>query len=285
MRTWPLRAALLRCVLLGLLAAVAATGCQASGGLDDAGATRPIKAHPSPQQLWPAAETSAPASPRASVDQQPPVPLPGLAVGALTELDARAVLAKDPDLGAGEQAALAGGCDGCAVRPAQYRDLNGDGSPELLTAVVTGTGTGAAGGTGSGAGRAVLHVYTQHGRDVLPVLALTALPGFTAETVGADLVVHEPTGPLAETSSTYRWNTVRMAFVDRRIKATGPAADAPGCLPDPTSVPSPVPSAAPSRSPAQREEPSVAPTPAAPASRSAPNGGAAPTARPTPTRY
>ncbi|MFG2819994.1 hypothetical protein ACGFX4_11270 [Kitasatospora sp. NPDC048365] len=280
MRTWPLRAALLRCVILGLLTVVAATGCQASGGLDDAGATRPIKAHPSPQQLWPAAaEVSTPASPQASTDQQPPVPLPGLAVGALTELDARAVLAKDPDLGAGEQAALAGGCTGCAVRPAQYRDLNGDGSPELLTAVVTGTGSG----TGVGGGRAVLHVYTLHGREVLPVLSLTALPGFTAETVGADLVVHEPTGPLAETSSTYRWNTVRMAFVDRRIKATGPAADAPGCLPDATPVPSAVPSAVPSRSPAQRLDPTVAPTPAAPASRSAPNG-AAPTARPTPTR-
>ncbi|GAA2753137.1 hypothetical protein [Kitasatospora cinereorecta] len=282
MRTWPLRAALLKCVLLGLLSVVAATGCQASGGLDDAGATRPIKAHPSPQLLWPAAETNAPASPQASVDQQPPVPLPGLAVGALTELDARAVLAKDPDLGPGEQAALAGGCGGCAVRPAQFRDLNGDGNPELLTAVVTGTGT--AGATGSGAGRAVLHVYTQHGRDVLPVLALTALPGFTAETVGADLVVHEPTGPLAETSSTYRWNAVRMAFVDRRIKATGPAADAPGCLPEATPAPSPYPSAAPSRVPTQRLEPSAAPTPASPAGRSAPTGGAAPTARPTPTR-
>ncbi|RKE18916.1 hypothetical protein [Streptomyces sp. TLI_171] len=268
MRTWPLRAA-----LLCLLAVVAASGCQASGGLDDAGATRSIQAHPSPQPLWAAAESSVPAEPQAVADQQAPVPLPGLSVGALTEVDARTVLAKDPGLGAGERAAVDGGCTGCLVQPAQYRDLNGDGRPELLTAVVT--------GAGSGAGRAVLHVYALHGREVLPVLSLAALPGFTAETVGADLVVHEPTGPLAETSSTYRWNAVRMAFVDRRIKATGPAANAPGCLPDASPAPSAVPS--------PRAEPTVAPTPPAPGRTAAPAGGA-PSAvpdarRPSPTRY
>ncbi|MER8186484.1 hypothetical protein [Kitasatospora sp. NPDC094015] len=261
MRTWPIRAALLRCVLLGLLAVAAATGCQAAGGLDDAGPTRPIQAHPSPQPLWPAAESAAPPSPQAVADQRAPVPLPGLAVTALGQVDARTVLGKDPDLTPGERAALDGGCPGCVIQPAQYRDLNGDGSPELLTAVVT--------GAGSGSGRAVLHVYTQHGQEVLPVLTLAALPGFTAETVGQDLVVHEPTGPLAETSSTYRWDAVRMAFVDRRIKATGPAADAPGCPTDGSSAPEEA---------SPRPEPSIGSAPA-PDTRST-----RPTARPTAPR-
>ncbi|MFJ8439934.1 hypothetical protein [Kitasatospora griseola] len=152
------------------------------------------------------------------MDQQAPVPLPGLSVGSLTELDTRAVLTADPDLSPGERSALNGRCTACEIRPAQYRDLDGDGRPEMLTAVVT------------DAGRAVLRVYALRGHDVLPALALTVLPGFTAETVGEDLVVHEPTGPSAETSSTYRWNAGRMAFVDRRIKGTGSNPDAAGCL-------------------------------------------------------
>ncbi|MFJ5232245.1 hypothetical protein ACIQBJ_20410 [Kitasatospora sp. NPDC088391] len=246
--------AVLLAVLLG------AIGCSAAGGLEDAGATRPVRAHPSPLPLWPDAAAVAPATaPQVAADLPAPVPLPGLAVDSLTAVDARTVLAKDPELGPGERAALDGGCPGCAVRDAQYRDLDGDGSPELLTAVLT----------GADAGRAVLHVYRLRGRDVLPVLSLTALPGFTAETVGADLVVHEPTGQAAETSSTYRWNGVRLAFADRRIKATGPGQDVPGCPPEVAAVPSPVPS-----------RPAVAPFPAAtaaPVTRGE-------TARPTPTR-
>ncbi|MFJ5921088.1 hypothetical protein ACIQF6_00640 [Kitasatospora sp. NPDC092948] len=260
MKTWPIRSALLRCALLGLLAVAAATGCRSPGGLDDAGATRPIRSHPSPRPLWPASGTSAPPAAQAVADRQPPVPLPGLSAGSLDELDTRTVLAQDPDLTSGERAALNGRCTGCEVRPAQYRDLDGDGSPEMLTAVVT--------GTDSDAGRAVLRVYTLRGHDVLPVLALTVLPGFTAETVGEDLVVHEPTGPSAETSSTYRWSSDRMAFVDRRIKGTDPDQNAAGCLPDgpstrpvaPSAVPSPVPAAT-DDAPALRQGAAVRPTP------------------------
>ncbi|WP_371494248.1 hypothetical protein OG871_03950 [Kitasatospora sp. NBC_00374] len=245
MRIWLTRTPLLRCALLGVLAVLTVAGCDSAGGLHDAGQTRAITSHPSPLPLWPAAETSAPPSPQPVADQSAPEPLPGLAVGGLQEVDARTVLGKDPELTPAERTALDGGCPGCLVQPAQYRDLSGDGRPELLTAVVTGAGTGG--------GRAVLHVYTQRDRQVLPVLALTALPGFTADTAGQDLVVHEPTGPLAETSSTYRWNSVRMAFADRRTEATGPAADLPGCPPDePTATP--VPSVAASAAPA------VAPT-------------------------
>ncbi|MFJ1706091.1 hypothetical protein [Kitasatospora sp. NPDC088346] len=249
MRIWLTRTPLLRCALLGVLAVLTVAGCDGVGGLHDAGQTRAITSHPSPLPLWPAAETSAPPSPQAVADQSPPEPLPGLAVDGLQQLDARTVLTRDPELTPAERTALDGGCPGCLVQPAQYRDLSGDGRPELLTAVVTGSGTGT--------GRAVLHVYTQRDRQVLPVLALTALPGFTADTTGQDLVVHEPTGPLAETSSTYRWNSVRMAFADRRTRATGPAADAPGCPPgEPTATP--VPSV--TDGPAPERGPATAPT-------------------------
>ncbi|MFF0292732.1 hypothetical protein ACFYST_00845 [Kitasatospora sp. NPDC004614] len=274
MRTWTVRPALLRCVLLGLLALlalVAVTGCRAPGGLDDAGATRPIQAHPSPLPLWPVSATSAPPAAQASAVPQAPVPLPGLSAGSLTELDARAVLGAEPDLSSAERAALNGRCTGCEIRPAQYRDLNGDGSPELLTAVVA--------GADSEGGRAVLHVYTLRGREVLPVLTVAALPGFTAETVGEDLVVHEPTGPSAETSSTYRWNAGRMAFVDRRIKATGTDPNVPGCPADSAPTVPVVPTAG----PLPRRDPTDSASPV-------PQGGRIPAARqggavqPVPTR-
>ncbi|GGV18717.1 hypothetical protein GCM10010495_36890 [Kitasatospora herbaricolor] len=206
-------------VLLVALAVAASAGCSSAGQLHDAGKTRPVTVRPSPQQLWPAADVSP--LPSASPAGQPsPAPVPGVVADgeSIRTVDVPVLLDKDPSVQSEERTALTG-CAGCAVRPAQYRDLTGDGREELLTAVVT------------GGQRAYLHVYTLRERQVLPVLALQVLTGFSADTVGPDLLVHEPTNEVTETNSTYRWNGVRLAFDNRQIRATGPAADVPGCLP------------------------------------------------------
>ncbi|QKW19435.1 hypothetical protein HUT16_10445 [Kitasatospora sp. NA04385] len=277
MRNRPRRTAVARCVLLGLPVLLAVTGCRAAGALEDAGAARPVRSYPSPQPLWSATAPAVPAlrPEGAGPNSEPPVPLPGLVLDALTGTDARTVLAADPGLAPDERAALAGGCAGCGVRPAQYRDLDGDGGPELLTAVLAGADPASP--------RAVLHVYALREHRVLPVLAVVARPDFTAETVGTDLVVHEPTAPNAETSRTYRWSTDRLVLVDQRIKVTGPNAGFAECLltrscdsasvvvvdpPEPTPVPSPAPAAT-----------------AGGTARTAAPGGTAPAAvRPAPTR-
>ncbi|MFJ5882473.1 hypothetical protein [Kitasatospora cineracea] len=272
MRRQPRRTALLGCVLLGLPVLLAAAGCRSPGGLEDAGAARPVRSHPSPQPLWSSAPSPAPVvRPGQRDGREAPVPLPGLTADTLTGTDARTVLAADPALGPEERAAVEHGCTGCEVRPAQYRDLDGDGGPELLTAVLFDAAPGSP--------RAVLHVYALRERRVLPVLAVAVLPGFGAETVGTDLIVREPTGPSVETSRTYRWSEDRLVLVDQRIKVLGPGVDVSGC---PSAencgsvvliAPTPVPGATPTAPPAAG--PSAVPAPATPDGRAV---------RPVPTR-
>ncbi len=221
MRTW-LSKAIGRGVALLVLAGAGATGCTAAGQLHDAGQAAPIS-RPSP--LWPAALTTSSPAPAAS-GQAPPAPLAGITAAGdrIQDLDVHTVLAADKALTGDELAALAG-CAGCEVRPAQYRDLTGDGRAELITAVLTANRT------------AYLHVYTLQGGKVLPVLGIQVLPSFTADTVEArpgnstevDLVVREQTGQETEMSSTYAWNGVRLAVKDRQIHADGPLADIPAC--------------------------------------------------------
>ncbi|MFD7729894.1 hypothetical protein ACFV6F_05865 [Kitasatospora phosalacinea] len=283
MRTRPPRTALLTCVLLGLPVLLAVAGCRAPGGLEDAGPARSVRAHPSAQPLWPGTAPEAPPdSLNGDIDPAravPLVPLPGLVLDTLAGTDTRAVLAADPALTAGERTALDGGCTGCEVRPAQYRDLDGDGDPELLTAVLSDGPEGL---------RAVLHVYALRDRRVLPVLTVPTPPAFTAETVGTDLVVRDPGVPFAETVRTYRWSGDRLALVDQRIKVLSPFGSVSGCLSaavcESTSVvvvaPTPAPSPVPAPDP-------TAPDPAAPAGAGAPGDAAAPegsAVRPTPTR-
>ncbi|GAA3033746.1 hypothetical protein GCM10020229_51440 [Kitasatospora albolonga] len=148
------------------------------------------------------------------------LPVPGITVANedLRSVDLRALLTKDPELRPEESKALTG-CQGCAVRPAQLRDLNGDGRPELLTAVQF----------GSGSGSSYLHVYELRGGRLYPVLTQQVESGFTAETVGPKLVVREPD----RTRTTYAWDEDRLLVEDRQI--TGPGADGAYC--DPTAAP------------------------------------------------
>ncbi|WP_199881787.1 hypothetical protein [Streptomyces sp. CB03911] len=270
-RTWLGRLAPGAGVLLAALAVAASAGCSSAGQLHDAGRTRPVTVRPSPQQLWPAADVSP--LPSASPTGQPsPAPVPGVVADGddIRAVDARVLLDKDPAVQPEERTAPTG-CAGCAVRTPQYRDLTGDGREELLTAVVT------------GGQRAFLHVYTLRERQVLPVLALQVQTGFSADTVGPDLLVHEPTSEVTETNSTYRWNGVRLAFHDRQIRATGPAADVPGCLPTAASPDI--------REPGRSAQPAVPPAPGGgsgggdsgpAASRPSVAAGARPVASPSP---
>ncbi|MFE2726747.1 hypothetical protein [Kitasatospora sp. NPDC059327] len=199
---------------LGLLVALA--GCAAPGALRDAGAARPVTPLPVPQALWPNLGTSpaptSPASATAGPTEPPPTPVPDLTVPGpdLTSVDLRTLLAKDPAVSADERRALAG-CPDCEVRSPEYRDLTGDGRAELIAAVSTG-------------GSVVLHVYTRGSGGVVPVLRVAVQPGFSAETVAADLWLHEPSTASSVKSSHYSWNGTRLSLAEQRLQAVGPIA-------------------------------------------------------------
>ncbi|MDH6110940.1 hypothetical protein P3T36_004513 [Kitasatospora sp. MAP12-15] len=241
-------------VMLLLLLAIAATGCADGGQLHDAGLTPAVTERPTPQLLWAADATSAPPSPAAPSSPSAPVPLTGITATSdrIEDLPLSTVLQKDPGLSADERSALAG-CDGCTIRPAQYRDLTGDGRSELLAALVTPS-------------RAYLHVYALNNRQVLPVLDLTLQLGFTADTVGTDLVVHEPT-QATEIISTYQWDGARLLFKDQQVLG------APLCTPAKAPVPTPTSSSGDRPTPAVVPEKS-GPSGVAPATRSAAPGPA-----------
>ncbi|BFV59480.1 hypothetical protein KCMC57_up45840 [Kitasatospora sp. CMC57] len=266
MTTWLSRTALAWAVVVAAVVA-AVSGCGAAGQLHDAGPARPIAAPPSPQLLWAAAETPSVPATEAADTAPPPAALPDITVPGddLRAVDTLNVLARDPALRGEEQKALTG-CQGCAVRSAQYRDLSGDGHPELITAVLVGSETG------------YLHVYSPRDGRLHPVLAQRVVAGFTAETVGQDLVVREPNGPQDRTVTTYHWSNLRLAVIDRRIIGTGPAAEAtlcepvgPGATVAPTSQPK-AGSPKPDNPKAGSPEPKVSVVPTLPPGR----GGVAP---------
>lgn len=246
--------------VLALAALAALAGCADTGQLHDAGATRPLSAPtspPTPVALW-AAVGAAP-TPSASATQ--PVgaltPVPGITVSGadLRSVDVHQLLRQDPQLKDAERTALAG-CTGCQVLDPRYADLVGDGGAELITAVLTADQ------------HAYLHVYQLRDHQVLAVPEISVLPGFTAQTVGRDLVVNEPTSAATETSSTYRWDGGQLVRVE--TKFTGPDTVAtPDCQPGVVTPPYPT-------GKSSRPQPSAVPS-AAPA---ATPSGAPPTCRP-----
>ncbi|MFI6847584.1 hypothetical protein OG535_35260 [Kitasatospora sp. NBC_00085] len=253
--------------LAGAALAVVLAGCATPGELRDNGATARVTPPPVAQPLWAGLATAPPPAPPTAATDPPPQPVPDVTVPGqdITALDTRTVLAKDPQVTADERRTL-DGCPGCELRSPEYRDLTGDGRPELVAAVGT-------------VGPVVLHVYTLAGDRVVPVLRVQVLKGFSAETVGADLWLHEPTTVSVRTSSRYHWDGVRLGLVERKDEGIGPVP-APGqggaaeTGAPPTATPTAVPSAArPSRAPAQPGAPTVGNG----------TGGAVPApARPTP---
>ncbi|MFE3505584.1 hypothetical protein [Kitasatospora sp. NPDC059160] len=262
---------------LAVLAALTALGVlafgrAAPGGLRDDG-PRPAVAPPSPsavaKPLWPDLATAPPppTSPTDATSQAPPQPVPDLTVPGhdLTAVDVRTLLAKDPAVSAEERRAL-DSCAGCEVRAPEFRDLTGDGRPELITAVAT-------------PGALVLHVYTLADDRVVPILRAQVQQMSSAATVDSDLWLYEPTTYATRTSSHYHWDGHRLALVERRVDGVGllPTAD-PGAeatsAAGPDRVPVPVPGPArPSSGPKQPPAAGVA-SPSAARPTSQPSGPA-----------
>ncbi|MGY0464358.1 hypothetical protein ACW14Y_29515 [Kitasatospora sp. cg17-2] len=214
------RPALLLPVLLAAAALALPVGCAAPGELRDHGAVAPVTPSPARVPLWPSAPTApspTPLEPTGSRSPEPaPQPVPDLAVPGqdVTAVDVRALVTKDPGVTQDERRVLEP-CPGCELRAPEYRDLTGDGRPELLLAVVL-------------ADTVVLHVYTASADRLLPIHRVTLLKEFGAETVGTDLWLYEPTGSF-RTGRLYRWDGVRLALADQKVEGIGPTPE-----PEPT---------------------------------------------------
>ncbi|MFE4973876.1 hypothetical protein ACFRAR_17430 [Kitasatospora sp. NPDC056651] len=233
-------AALAGLVVLIALATLA-FGRATPGGLLDQGPARTVTPPPEAQPLWP--QLSVSPSPTATATaagvSQEPQPVPDLTVPGhdITAVDVRAVLARDPKVGPEERQAL-GSCAGCEVRAPEFRDLTGDGRPELITVV-------------SVPGLVVLHVYALAEDRLLPVLRVPVQPAFSAETIGPDLWLYEPISAYLQASSHYEWDGTKLALKERRDVGVGvlpptgqepgppdPAAAEPGAVPArPTALP------------------------------------------------
>ncbi|MFJ6385604.1 hypothetical protein ACIQI7_37065 [Kitasatospora sp. NPDC092039] len=193
-----------------LALAALAFGPATPGELRDQGPAEAVTPPPVPRPLWPQLPTSPPpATPAAGATQEPPQPVPDVTVPGhdITAVDVRTVLAKDPTVGPEERQAL-GTCADCEVRAPEFRDVTGDGQPELISVVVT-------------PGRVVLHVYTLVGDRLLPVLQVPVQPAFSAATIGPDLWLYEPTSAYVQTSSHYQWDGARLALKERRDEGVG----------------------------------------------------------------
>ncbi|MFJ9696774.1 hypothetical protein [Kitasatospora sp. NPDC101183] len=220
--------------LAGLVAlAAVAVGRETPGGLRDDGPGRAVTPPAVAKPLWPQLATAPPpTAPSASTSQAPPQPVPDITVPGhdLTAVDVRTLLGKDPGLSREERLAL-GSCDGCEVRPPEFRDLTGDGRPELITAVTV-------------IGSVVLHVYAldgERGEHVLPVLRVPVQNGFSAATVDSDLVIRETTSLTSQTTSRYHWDGVRLVAVEQRVDGVGllPRDEPSAGAGVPTAVPTP----------------------------------------------
>ncbi|MFD8698748.1 hypothetical protein [Kitasatospora purpeofusca] len=222
------RPALLLPVLLAAAALALPVGCAAPGELRDHGAVAPVTPSPARVPLWPSAPTASsptPLEPTGSRSPEPtPQPVPDLTVPGqdITAVDTRALLAKDPGVTQDERRVLEP-CPGCELRAPEFRDLTGDGRPELLLAVGL-------------ADTVVLHVYTASGDRLLPIHRVSLQKGFGAETVGTDLWLYEPTGSF-RTGRLYRWDGVRLALADQKVEGIGPTAPEPEPTPSAAEKP------------------------------------------------
>ncbi|WP_316523002.1 hypothetical protein [Kitasatospora brasiliensis] len=266
---------------LAVLVALAAVtfGRPTPGGLHDQGPVAVATPPAEPRPLWPQLPTSPPpAATAANVTPEPPQPVPDLTVPGrdITAVDVRTVLAKDPKVSQEERQALTS-CTGCEIRSPEFRDLTGDGRPELITVVAV-------------PGLVVLHVYALAEDHLLPVLRVPVQQAFSAATIGPDLWLYEPTSAYVQTTSHYQWDGARLALRDRTDEGVGvlpPTGQSAGSSTGPdngraAATATPVPGTAPAR-PAPLPPKQPAPEAAVPSLRTArptapPNGPSAPSA-------
>ncbi|MBB6434037.1 hypothetical protein [Streptomyces candidus] len=249
--------------------------CGAPSGLGRSEPAPAASAQPVPEKLWSdwSPESSSPSDAGTDPELQPaPEPLsgaPAVPAGGFSALDQVTVLRADPRMKALTQDGVRREPGAPGIRPAELRDLTGDGRNELISAVDLESG------------RVVVAVYTQRGSQIVPILHTSGVRP-VIEAVGVDLVVRGSATDGGEQSVRYRWDGNRMITVsevrsfrtdngstapDTRPEPDTPAP-APGTEPGvpPSSVPTPAP---PRQDPGQHNEPvpgAPGRTPAAPGS-------------------
>ncbi|MFE3554751.1 hypothetical protein ACFXKW_07760 [Streptomyces sp. NPDC059193] len=192
--------------------ALAAGGCAAPAGLGAGTPAPPVSSQPSPEPLWPA-WTQAPGS---AVGRREPAPTPlknapEPGPKGLTGLDATEIARADPRmkpyLGKGTGILVPGRA---GIRPPVYRDLTGDGHPDLIVAADVPTG------------RSALSVYAVVNGRIVSIL-FTIGRRLTAETIGTDLLVRIAADDGSEQVVRYHWDGERMTVVndERRFRKEG----------------------------------------------------------------
>ncbi|EST25249.1 hypothetical protein [Streptomyces roseochromogenus] len=195
------------------LAAVLLAGCGKSTSVVDAGAR--ASTPPLPVTLW-NVTPPPPASPPPSMIPYEPTPLPDLTLppgGDLRSVDARKVIAKDPNL-EGTPRQSVQDCkpgSGCGLRRPELRDITGDGRPELLVLIDPDPRLQPVGEAGPRL-PAELRVYWSDKSRVYQILGLAMQETTQVDLQGPDLVIrttHEPDRPGSirqVTTDRYRWN-------------------------------------------------------------------------------
>ncbi|MEV7523281.1 hypothetical protein [Streptomyces sp. NPDC091371] len=198
--------------------ALAAGGCAAPGGLGAASPAPPVSMQPRPEPLWPAWT----AAPGASVGRREPPPRPlknapvlgpsglrGVEPGEVARADPR----MKPYVGSGTSLRAPGRA---GLRPPVYKDLTGDGNPDLVVAADMATG------------RSALSVYAVADGKIVSVL-FTIGRQLTAEAIGSDLLVRTAADDGSEQAVRYHWDGDRMTVVnDERTFRTPDSECAPG---------------------------------------------------------
>ncbi|WP_371615776.1 hypothetical protein [Streptomyces sp. NBC_00454] len=218
-----------RSLLAAALLCVGLGGCAAPGGLGRGEPAPAVSAQPRAKPLWPVWTEESPKAGGAAVSSQapPPTPLDGApAVGpeGIEKVDVREVLYADRQMKsfATKKEIPSPGRPG--LRPPRYKDVTGDGKPELIVAADTETG------------RSILAVYTAAGGKLLPILH-TSGRRLSPETVGTDLLVRTADDDGSAHTVRYHWDGVRMVVVSDE-KHFGNAIAGPGecpAQPAPTS--------------------------------------------------
>lgn len=127
---------------------------------------------------------------------------PALAANGMAGVDPKKVAEADPRMkpyvGKAEAIQAPGRV---GIRPPVYKDLTGDGKPDLIVAADTPTG------------RSALSVYSVAGGKIVSVL-LTIGRQLTAESIGSDLLVRIAADDGSEQAVRYHWDGDRMTVVN-----------------------------------------------------------------------
>jgi hypothetical protein len=194
-----------------------AAGCAPSHGVVDAGPARKVVPPPTPQPLWPdqtvpvptdnAADPTASRTPGPVATAPPPTPLaiPTPAGDDARTIDIKTALLADPHVDAVFKAQLRDCQDDCGLRDPVYRDLTGDGRPELLVSI------------GNTAGLTGTYAYTVIAGKVFDIFWYE-LDHYAVDGLGDDLLVRQAVPapgdpeccPSLLYTTRYRWNGREM---------------------------------------------------------------------------